>query len=159
MRARARFGPVRQRAQRGVALLEAMIAVILLAIGLMGTLVMQSRSVTALSEAALRAEAVVAATQLLGVMNADRDKLTDFRVASGAAPGARLAAWHADVLKRIPGATISVGVDTTDATKRTRVDIAINWQRTSDSQANVHRITSYLSEYDETLEQKTEYVR
>lgn len=135
----------RRRAQRGIALIESLIAVLILGIALVGTLGLQARSVAALSDAGLRAEATIAANQLLGMMNTDIANAADYAVTRTGTPGQRLAPWYAEVRARIPGATIAVGVTPTAGTTRTEVDIVIGWQRTSDSQLNVHRITSYLS--------------
>ena len=81
--------------QRGVALLEALIAILILAIGLIGTLGLQVNSQAALAEASMRAEATIAANELIGVMNNDLDHLSDYAVAANAPPGARLQDWHA----------------------------------------------------------------
>jgi len=137
---------VRRRAQRGVALLEALLAVVLLGIGLIGTLALQTRSVAALSEAGLRAEATIAANELLGVMNTDQARLADYAVARNANPGARLKPWHDAVKSHLPGATIEVTVTPAAGTTRTAVGISIGWQRTSGGEGNVHEITSYLSQ-------------
>jgi len=133
------------RAQRGVALLEALLAVVLLAIGLIGTLALQARSMSILTESALRAEATVAANQLLGVMNNDQNNLPAYAVVSGAAPGPRLSAWAVELRKNIPGATIQVDVTPAADASRTMVAIQIGWRRTGNGPANTHRITSYLA--------------
>jgi len=151
MMARVHSSSVRRRTQRGIALLEALLAVLMLAIGLMGTLAMQARSVADLSEAGLRAEATIAANQLLGAMNADRKNLLSYGVSAGGAPAGPTADWHNEVLTRVPGAKVEVKVADKSAefTNRVEVDIAIGWQRTGSSQANVHRIKSYLSKITE----------
>lgn len=141
----ARLHPRRQGAQRGIAMIESLIAILILGIALVGTLGLQARSVAALSDAGLRAEATIAANQLLGMMNTDIANAAAYAVARTAAPGERLAPWYAGVRERIPGATIEVAVTPVAGTTRTEVDIVIGWQRTTDSQANEHRITSYLS--------------
>lgn len=140
-----RFIPRRQGAQRGIAMIESLVAILILGIALVGTLGLQARSVAALSDAGLRAEATIAANQLLGMMNTDIANAAAYAVASTAVPGERLAPWYAGVRERIPGATIEVGVTPVAGTTRTEVDIAIGWQRTTDSQVNVHQVTSYLS--------------
>jgi type IV pilus assembly protein PilV len=134
-----------RRAERGVALLESLLAVMILGIALVGTLGLQARSIAALSDAGMRAEATVAANELLGIMYSDMPHAADYALAAGGTPGARLAAWHAAVQDRIPGAGVVVGVATNATVGRTEVNIAIGWQRTSDSQRNTHRIKSYLT--------------
>ncbi len=135
----------RMHQQRGIAMIESLIAILILGIALVGTLGLQARSVAALSDAGLRAEATIAANQLLGIMNTDIANAASYAVAKAATPGERLAPWYAEVRARIPGATIEVGVSPTEGTTRTEVDIVIGWQRTTDSQVNQHRVTSYLS--------------
>jgi len=137
--------PFPRRAQRGIAMIESLIAILILGIALVGTLGLQARSVAALSDAGLRAEATIAANQLLGIMNTDSANAAAYAVAKTAAPGERLAPWYAEVRERIPGATIEIAVTPTAGTTRTEVDIVIGWQRTTDSQVNTHRVTSYLS--------------
>ena len=56
------------RLQRGVALLEALIATVILAIGLLGAIGMQARAYTALSEAGLRGEATIFADRHPGAL-------------------------------------------------------------------------------------------
>lgn len=137
---------LRRRTQRGVALLEALLAVVLLGIGLVGTLALQARSVAALSEAGLRAEATIAANELLGVMNTDLAHLGDYAVAENARPGTRLAPWYEAVEDRLPGSIIVVTVTPAPGTTRTEVAISIRWKRTNSGARNRHDITSYLSQ-------------
>lgn len=131
--------------QEGLMLVEALLAVVLLAIGLLGTIGLQARAYSALSDAGMRAEATIAADKLLGFMATDQANLADYEVAEGAAPGGPLAAWHAETVGRIPGALISVDVEPVAGTTRSRVDIRIKWQRKAGDQQGRHSITSYIS--------------
>lgn len=133
------------RREGGIALLEALLAAVILAIGLLGTIGLQARSYSALSEAGMRAEATMAANQLLGMMNTDLANLGDYAVAKGATPHAKLATWLEETRKRIPGAELTVTL-AKEAGTRTAVSIAIGWQRSRESQANTHRVTAYLAE-------------
>jgi len=134
-----------RRAERGVALLEALIAVLLLGIGLVGTLALQVNSQVALSEAAMRAEATIAANELLGVMSTDLDHLDEYALAKTAEPGERLAAWHAALAERLPNAAVEITVTPAEDAERTTVVIAIGWRRGEQGQQNQHRIVSYLA--------------
>ena len=96
------------RRQAGVSLIEALLAAVLLAIGLLGTIGLQARAYSALSDAGLRAEATIAADQLLGVMSADPTHLGDYALAAGEEPGERLSAWYQETRARIPGASMTV---------------------------------------------------
>lgn len=135
----------RTRAQRGFALIEALVAVAILAIGLIGTLGLQARSYSALQDSAMRTEATLAAESLLGTMATDQANLSGYAVAVGAAPGARLKPWYDATVARIPAARIGVTVTPGAASAGTRVDISIGWTRKTGSSANQHRITSYIA--------------
>lgn len=134
-----------RRPARGVALLEALLAILILAIGLLGTIGLQARAYSALSEAGLRAEATLAGEKLLGVMANDLGNLADYGLDEGDPPGARLAAWYAETRGLIPAASITVAVTPQAGTSRSRIDIVIGWTRRDGGPANRHRITAYLS--------------
>ena len=135
----------RTRAQQGFALVESLVAVALLAIGLIGMLGLQARSLAALEDSAMRTEATLAAESLLGIMATDQANLAAYAVAEGAAPSAQLRPWHTATIARIPSATIGVTVTPGAAAAGTRVDIRIAWTRKAGTNANQHRITSYIA--------------
>ena len=133
------------RRQNGVALLEALLAAVLLAIGLLGTIGLQARAYSALSDAGMRAEATIAAERLIGVMTTDAARLADYAVASGAAPGARLAPWYSATRNSIPGATVSVVVTAgSGAGAPSEVTITIGWQRKADAPTNRHAVRAFI---------------
>lgn len=134
------------RRQRGVALLEALIAAVILGIALLGTVGLQARSYAAISDAGLRAEATLAADELLGIMNNDQLNLPSYAVAEGAAAPPVLTNWAAETTRRIPGARFSVVVLPVVAggITRTQVDITIKWTRRQGDAQNQHQITSYI---------------
>lgn len=144
---------MKARVQHGIALIEALLAATLLAIGLLGTIALQARAYSALSDAGMRAEATIAAEQLLGMMSSDLDNLGDYELQAGATPGDRIAAWVAATRARIPGATIKVHVAPVTGTTSNEVDIEIGWQRKAhkaadpnnpEAQYHTHRVTSYI---------------
>ncbi|MEO7493583.1 MAG: prepilin-type N-terminal cleavage/methylation domain-containing protein [Massilia sp.] len=135
----------RRRAQRGVALLEAMLAIVILAIGLLGTVGMQARAYSALSESSMRAEATLAAESLLGIMSTDVSHLDSYAYAHTGTPNAVLTGWYNATRASIPGAVIDITVAKTTGTERSKVDIAIAWTRKSGAATNTHRVTSYIS--------------
>jgi len=138
--------PVRPaRRQRGIALLESLLAILLLAIGLIGTIGLQARSVAALADASQRAEAAIAANKLIGLMNTDIANIAAYRVSANATPPARLLQWHQETLRLIPGATIFVGVTAGIAPAPSVVNIEIRWRRKANAPLNTHSITSYLA--------------
>lgn len=135
----------RPGAQRGFAMIEALVAVVILAIGLIGTLGLQARSYAALEDSAMRTEATLAAESLLGIMVTDQANLAAYAVAEKAAPSAQLKPWYDATVARIPSATIGVTVTPGTDAAGSRVDIKIAWTRKSGTKANQHRITSYIS--------------
>lgn len=131
-----------RRRQRGIALLEVMIAIVILAIGLLGTIGMQARAYSALSDAGQRAEAALACEKLLGTMTADAANVADYALAAGAQPSAAIGPWLAETRAAIPGATISVTV--TPQTRRNQVDIDIRWTRKAGAAESRQRVTAYI---------------
>lgn len=131
------------RRQRGVAMLEAMIAIVILAIGLLGTVGLQARSYSALSDASMRAEATMAAEKLLGLMSNDVANISSYALSEGATGNAAVAPWLAETQTRMPGALVSVRL--TPQTARTMVEISIRWTRKTGSAENRHVLTSYVA--------------
>ena len=135
------------RRQGGIALLEAMIATVILAIGLLGTIGLQARAYSALADADMRAEATIAAEKLLGVMANDTPNVGAYALAAGGTPSAVLQPWVAETAKYIPNPAITVTL--TPLTGYTQVDILIKCTRkaasgTTRAISNQHQITSYI---------------
>ncbi|MES2152041.1 MAG: prepilin-type N-terminal cleavage/methylation domain-containing protein [Pseudomonadota bacterium] len=135
-----------RRRQQGIALLEALLAILILAIGLLGTIGLQARAYSALSDSAMRAEATLATEKLLGVMSCDQANLAAYAIASGGTPGARLAAWYNQTRSVIPGADIVITVTPTIGTTRSAVVARISWTRKTGGQLNSHQLTSYIAQ-------------
>jgi len=134
-----------RRRQAGIALLEALVAVVLLGLGLLGVIGLQARSYSALADTSMRAEATMAADKLLGVMAADQANVNGYVLAMGGTPGSRLAPWYEETRRQIPGAGIQVDVLQVPNSSRTRVTITIAWARKANTAANRHVITFYLA--------------
>jgi len=131
------------RRQGGIALLEAMLAIVILGIGLLGTIGLQARAYSALSDASLRAEATLAGEKLLGTMNADSNNLLNYGAIEGGAATAATQAWVAETQAAIPGAII--GVVVAPQQLRVQVDISIKWKRKTGDALNQHLVTSYIA--------------
>jgi type IV pilus assembly protein PilV len=144
MNACAKRPPPRRR-QGGIALLEAMLAIVILGIGLLGTVGLQARAYSALSDAGMRAEATLAAEKLIGVINADVPNAGMYGLAEGGTPNVKLAEWAAETRKNIPGAVLSVQVQDQPAQSRYQVDISIRWRLKAKSEPNRHRVTSFIA--------------
>lgn len=139
--------PLRRKAAQGIALVEVLVAAVLLAIGVLGALGLQARSQGALADAGMRAEAVIAANKLLGIMALDQANLASYAFAPGATPSAQLAPWYAETVSRahIPGASVTVDVDPQPAADRTRVSVTIAWTRKSGAATNSHTVSAWLA--------------
>lgn len=141
-----RFARARRRAERGVALLEALIAVLILAIGLLGTIGLQARAYSALADASMRAEATMATERLLGLMNSDQGNLGAYALAAAATPSTRLAQWYADTTAAVPGASIVITVTPLAGSTRNAIVASISWTRKSGGPTNKHMITAYIAQ-------------
>lgn len=135
-----------QRRQSGVALLEALVAVIILAIGLLGTLGMQTKAYSGLADAGMRAEATLAADRLAGLMASDMGNIGAYALAAGDTPSGRLTPWLDETRAAIPNATVTVKLTAPSTSNPAwQVDIAIAWQRKATDKINIHKVTTYLS--------------
>lgn len=124
-------------------MLEALIAIVILAIGLLGTVGLQARSYSALSDASMRAEATMAAEKLLGLMSNDVANISSYALTEGGGGTAAVAPWLAETTAQMPGALVSVRL--TPQTARTMVEITIRWTRKTGSAENKHVLTSYVA--------------
>ena len=128
--------------QRGIALLEVMIALVILGIGLLGAIGMQARAYSALLDAGLRAEATLACDKLIGAMSTDPANVANYALAEGATPNNTIGPWVRETTAAIPGAIISVVI--TPQTHRNQVDISIRWTRKAGAAEIRQQLTAYI---------------
>jgi type IV pilus assembly protein PilV len=97
--------------QRGSFLLEALISVLIVALGILGLIGLQARAIQNVDDAQYRAEAAYMANALLGQMWVyDRTKLVaDFDTGAGGVQYTEFKAW---VGQRLPGASVKPPVVT-----------------------------------------------
>ena len=69
---------IRGKIQGGYVLVEALVSVLLFSLGLMGLVGIQANSIQAVTEARLRADAVMAANAVVGRMWVDRTNLSSY---------------------------------------------------------------------------------
>ena len=102
---RNRLSPSTPRAQRGSFLLEALISVLIVALGLLGLIALQARAIQNVDDAQYRAEASYLANALLGQMWVhDPTKLVaDFDSGSAGPNYSEFKTWAA---QRLPGANL-----------------------------------------------------
>jgi len=82
---------MRRKVQNGYVLVEALVSVLLFSLGLVGLVGIQANSIKAVSEARLRADAVLAANELVGRMWVDRTNLASYAgtTSLGSLPGGK----------------------------------------------------------------------
>jgi type IV pilus assembly protein PilV len=136
-----------KRQQQGVALLEAMIATIVLAIGLLGTIGLQARAYSAMNDASARAEATIASQKLIGLMSTDVPHLGDYAMSSCTAAPTLLTDWCRDTRKALPGAAVTIAVTPLASGSSTAVTVTIAWQLKAGAagMANSSSMTAYLA--------------
>jgi type IV pilus assembly protein PilV len=97
----------RMHSQSGVAILEALIAILIFSIGILGIVGLQARSVQGLGEATFRSQAVQHADELIAEMWTTDPGLRA-TLYDSASSGNRYVAWAGNVLtgaRKLPGAT------------------------------------------------------
>lgn len=122
--------PVRGRRQRGVSLIDALIAIAILSFGLIGMTRMQGRMVSAATDAQMRTVAVQLADELLSTVLVDLAQVSCYTLpttgsCSSTAAAARLTDWSARVLTTMPGTGVTRAV-TLDAGAG-RLTVSIGW--------------------------------
>ena len=118
MKANSKLKPGHGR-DAGFAMLEALIALLICAMGVLGVVGLQGAMTRAQTSATFRAEAAFLAQQLLSEMWTDRANLATYASASC---GARCQDWQARVAARLPGGQSTVVVANTGV-----VSIEIRW--------------------------------
>jgi len=109
----------------GFAMLEALVALLICAMGVLGVVGLQGAMTRAQTSATFRAEAAFLAQQLLGEMWTDRTNLNTYATASC---GAACQDWQARVAARLPSGGSTVTVAATGA-----VSIEIRWTAAGES--------------------------
>ncbi|RYG39153.1 MAG: type IV pilus modification protein PilV [Burkholderiales bacterium] len=118
----------------GFAMLEALIALVICSMGVLGVVGLQGAMTRAQTSATFRAEASFLAQRLIGDMWTDRTNLTQYATASC---GTACADWQARVAARLPGGTSTVTVGATGV-----VAIEIRWAQAGES---TNRFTTAVS--------------
>ena len=133
----------RRAVQRGITLLDALIALAVLAFGLLGLSRLQTRMLVQATEAQQRMTASLLADELLNTMLVDSPNSACYSLpASGTCgnAGARARAddWRVRALAALPGAIDATAV--IDANNR--MTVTLTWQFKSDTDPRSHQVTS-----------------
>ena len=125
MQTKARFDSAKKRSgQRGIVLVEALIAVLLFSLGILALVGLQATMTKNVTHSKLRAEASFLANQLIGQMWVDQPNLANYVVANGACTvtsNTKCSNWIAQVKQTLPGGGATITVNGTVA------DITVSW--------------------------------
>ena len=129
--------------QGGVALLEALIAILLISFGILGIIGLQANSIAFTTDARYRVDAGALADRLVAEMWVNPANIAGYTWAGAGAPPAAVATWVADVQNALPGATalpplIDVGADNV-------VTITVRWQLPNGSPHN-HMVIAHINQ-------------
>ena len=146
MKRQARTAHLRRIAQSGVALLEAMVAVLIFSFGVLGLIAILAGSIRATNDARYRAEAANLAQALLGAMWSTRAADLDTEFGAG---GPQLVAWQSQVASLLPAATGSnlPIVDLSQpglSTQSRSVVVTMFWQRPGEAGRHQLLITAQI---------------
>lgn len=120
--------------EAGFAMFEALIALLICSIGILGVVGLQGAMTRAQTSATFRAEASFLAQQLIGNMWTDRTNLAQYTTATC---GTVCADWQARVAAKLPGGASNVTVTNTGV-----VSIEISWAQAGES---TNRFTTAVS--------------
>jgi type IV pilus assembly protein PilV len=133
--------------QKGVMLLEAMIAILIFSMGILAIIGMQARSIALVSDSMFRSQASFLTNEIIGQIwvnrvasnNAATNNVVNFAYPGGSAP--ELAAWITKVHAELPGSeanppTIAV------VTATNTVTVTVRWQPPSST--TVHSLVSVV---------------
>jgi type IV pilus assembly protein PilV len=93
------------RGQRGVMLLEALIALLLFSVGILAVVGLQAQSVAHVSQGKYRADAAFLGDQVIGQMWANRANIPSYAYAGAGTAPAAIQQWVTQVQRSLPGAT------------------------------------------------------
>ena len=110
--------------QRGATMLEILVAVLVLAIGILALVGLQAKAITSTSDAKYRVEAATYADELIGMMWADRTNRASYATFSD--PSGVAQAWRTRVMNGLPGAGVPVITMTGTATDAL-VSVTLTW--------------------------------
>jgi type IV pilus assembly protein PilV len=119
-------------AAQGVMLIEALVAVLIFAFGVLGLVGLQATMTKAQSTAKYRADAAFLAQQVIGTMWSDAPNLASYATAN-CAGYARCGEWAAKVASTLPGGTTAVTFGPADC-PAPAVKVAISWTQASEGQ-------------------------
>lgn len=110
--------------QRGAAMLEALVSVLILSLGVLSLVGLQGAMVRESTNAEYRAQASFLANRLVGQMWVDMTHMADYAIADGSCTSSNESCegWLDDVQNQMPNGSATVAIDASN-----NVTVTINW--------------------------------
>ena len=131
--------------ERGSALLEGLIAILIFSMGILAIIGLQAASIKTVSDSQYRLQASFLANRIIAEMWTNTANITSFQYPGGGA--APLATWIAEVNGALPGAsslppTITIAGDVTNGYQAT---VRLNWKAAGESNAHNFVSIAYIN--------------
>lgn len=143
------------KTQYGSSLLEALVAILIFSIGIIGLMGLQAVSIKSSSDAKYRADAAYAANQIIGQMWVDRANIDNYATGgTGAAcsigtasTAANVSNWLSQISNLLPGAVATKQqiMVTSPLTNTKLVKVTICWQGPQDTTAHNFVTTAQIN--------------
>lgn len=144
-----------RRSQTGSVILEALIAILIFSIGILGLIGMQSAAIGNVSDAKFRSEANFLANQIIGQMWASQVVVTNASGVSfnavdvtygwpGAGANAYVQSWASAVVASLPNSSAVIAIDPVG---QQQVTVTISWKAPKAPAAeppHVHSVNAYI---------------
>ncbi|TLY48849.1 MAG: hypothetical protein E6K53_15455 [Gammaproteobacteria bacterium] len=122
---------------RGIVMIDALIAIVIFSIGILGMIGLQAAAVKMAGDAKYRSDAAMFADQIIAQMWGDDPKnLTTTYAASGT----KYKSWAGAIAKILPGIDDTTNVPTISVGTNNLVTVTVNWKSPNDTSAH-----SYVS--------------
>lgn len=125
--------------QRGVLLLEVLVAILVFSIGILAIVGLQGIAVRTATDARYRSDAAFLAGELMSQIWTDPINVSQYNYLGAGPVPARLAGWVARVNSRLPGGVAPVVAYTANAQLGEVVDITVSWQMPGEAVAHQHQ--------------------
>lgn len=124
------------RRERGVMLIEALLAILIFSLGILAVVGMQSVAIKDVSQAKFRSDAAFLTQELMAQMWTDNGNITLYAFPGAGTPPARLQNWVQKVNGTLPGNLLPVVTVTNPTAQGASVTIQVFWQMPEEASQN-----------------------
>jgi type IV pilus assembly protein PilV len=136
--------------QRGMMLIEALLAILIFSLGILAVVGMQSIAIKDVAQAGYRGEAAFLTQELMAQMWTDNGNIASYAYPGSGTPPQQMQGWIQRVTSRLPGNVMPVVTITNPTAQGGDVTIRLFWQMPSEAAQNppvVHTYTVFGSVY------------